>query len=87
MAFAKNQVTSAHVDWRGWKVLPVVVEGYRQLLAELEMVKPNVIVAFGNLAVHALRQGCIVMKPQGPSGIRKWRGLYPAGHNYLIRYT
>lgn len=74
LAFAKNQITPAHRPWRGWNALPIVEEGHRQLLAEIEMVKPNVIIAFGNLALHALRQGCIVMKPQGPSGIRKWRG-------------
>lgn len=74
IAFAKNQITPEHRPWRGWMVKQIVEEGHRQLLAEIEMVKPNVIVAFGNLALHALHQGHIVMKPQGPSGIRKWRG-------------
>ena len=74
IAFARTKVTPAHVPWRGWMVLPIVVEGHRQLLAEIDAVQPNVIVAFGNLALHALRTGCITMKPQGPGGIRKWRG-------------
>lgn len=74
IAYTKDDRTPEHVQWKGWFVKPIVIEGYKQLLAEIEMVKPNVIIPVGNLALHALREGCIKMKPKGPSGILKWRG-------------
>lgn len=78
IAFTKKAFNEApkgtYVDWRGWKVKPIVVEGHRQLLAEIEMVQPNVIVAFGNLSLFALTQNTIKMGVKGPSGILKWRG-------------
>lgn len=76
IAFSKKEITKEHVDWRGWKVKPIVVQGHQQLLAEIEMVKPNVIVPVGNLALHALVDGCIGMSKngKGPTGMKKWRG-------------
>lgn len=76
IAFKKKDITSSHVPWRGWWVLPIVKQGYDALMAEIQAVQPNVIVPVGNLALHALVEGCIKMSKQGkgPSGILKWRG-------------
>ena len=65
IAKAKKDVTPAHVALRDKMVLPIVAEGYAQLLKEIEMVKPNLIIAFGNMAMWALT---------GKWGILKWRG-------------
>lgn len=65
IAMKKKGVTPQHVWMRDKKVLPVVWEGYHQLMAEIEMVQPNLIVAFGNTALWALT---------GHWGILKWRG-------------
>ncbi len=73
-AFAKNKITKEHREWRGWFAKQIVHEGHQQLLAEIQMCQPNIIIAFGNVALHALKLGCIKMKPKGPSGIRNWRG-------------
>lgn len=61
----KRQPSPAHVVFRGIWVLPVVAEGFQKLLAEIELVKPNVIVACGNWPLWALT---------GNRGIRDWRG-------------
>ena len=74
IAFKKDAVTSQHVEWRGLWVLPAVVKGYQALLAEIAAVQPNIIVAFGNLSLHALIEGCISTKNGKMSGILKWRG-------------
>lgn len=70
IAFKKNQRTKEHtplgMEHQLW-VLPIVREGYRQLWAEIEMVKPNLIVPFGNLALWALTQKW---------GVTKWRGSH-----------
>lgn len=50
---------------RGRYVDPIVAAGLRQLEAEINLVKPNVIVALGNSALWALT---------GATGIMKWRG-------------
>lgn len=65
VAMKKKDVTAAHVLMRDKYVTKEVVEGYNELLAEIEMVQPNIIVAFGNLALWALT---------GQWGILKWRG-------------
>ena len=62
---AKKDVTSAHVRLRDKYVLPVVMEGYDELIAELKMVQPNLIITFGNYSMWALT---------GAWGILKWRG-------------
>lgn len=51
--------------FRGRYVDPVVVQGFQQLIAEIELVSPNVIIALGNTALWALT---------GATGILKWRG-------------
>ena len=61
----KNQITEAHVFLKGHWVLPQVAEGYSELLAEIEMVQPNLIIAMGNLALWALTDNW---------SVAKWRG-------------
>jgi uracil-DNA glycosylase len=65
IAFKKKQRTPQHVLLRDKMVLPVVVDGYNQLLSEIQLCQPNVIVTFGNLSMWALT---------GNWGILKWRG-------------
>lgn len=65
IAFKKKDRTHAHTQLRDKWVLPVVAEGYDLLRREIALVKPNVIVAFGNVALWALT---------GQWGITKWRG-------------
>ena len=65
VATKKNQITLAHVKLHGQYVLPQVAEGYAELLVEISMVQPNIIIAFGNLAMFAL---C------GHWSVAKWRG-------------
>lgn len=65
VALKKKDITAAHVPLRDKMVLPVVKQGYEALLCEIAAVKPNVIVAFGNLALWALT---------GEWKITKWRG-------------
>jgi len=65
VAMKKKDRTSAHVQLRDKWVLPPVVEGFKDLLAEIAMVQPNLILAFGNLSMWVLT---------GNWGILKWRG-------------
>ena len=65
IALKKKDITASHIQLRDRWVTHEVVEGYAALLAEIEMVKPNIIVAFGNLALWALT---------GAWGVLKWRG-------------
>lgn len=65
IAKAKKDVTPAHREYRGKWCLPPVIEGANLLAKEIQMVKPNVVVAIGQTALWALT---------GISGITKWRG-------------
>ncbi len=65
IAETKKAVTAKHVALHDKMVLPIVAEGYAQLLQEIKDVQPTVIVAFGNVALWALA---------GPWGVTKWRG-------------
>ena len=65
IAMKKKNRTPAHIQLRDRWVLPTFIAGYSQLLAEIELVQPNLIVAFGNWAMWALT---------GKFGIMKWRG-------------
>ena len=65
LALKKKDITPAHRQLRDKYVLPPIMDGYHELLAEIEMVQPNIIVAFGNLAMWTLT---------GNWGILKWRG-------------
>ncbi len=65
VATKKKDITPAHKGLRDKWVLPIVVDGFNQLYNEIDLVKPNIIVAFGNLSMWALT---------GKWGILKWRG-------------
>lgn len=65
IAASKKAVTPAHVRLRDKWVLPVVKTGEELLWKEISLVKPNLIVAFGNVAMWALT---------GKWGIKSWRG-------------
>lgn len=65
VAEKKKDITSNHVSLKDKHVLPIVAEGYRSLMTEINLVKPKVIVALGNYAMWALT---------GRWGIMKWRG-------------
>ena len=65
VAMKKKDRTLAHVMLRDRYVLPIVRQGYEQLMTEITAVQPNIIIAFGNLAMWALT---------GNWGILKWRG-------------
>ncbi len=65
VAMTKKEIGKEHSLLRDKYVTREVHEGYAELLAEIEMVQPNIIVAFGNLAMWALT---------GQWGILKWRG-------------
>ena len=61
----KKDITHNMVELRGRYVAPILFQGYQQLLKEIELVNPSVIITLGNAAMFAL---C------GRSGITKWRG-------------
>lgn len=65
IALKKKDITPAHRQLRDKYVLAPILDGYKELLTEIQMVQPNIIVAFGNLAMWALT---------GNWGILKWRG-------------
>ncbi len=72
---AKKDVTSDCVLMFDRMVKPVVWEGYQELLKEIELVNPNIIIAFGNLSMWALTGKCSNPGEQAvPSGITSWRG-------------
>jgi len=64
VATKKKDITNAHVLHAGKYVLPAVVAGVEQLRAEVERVRPHVVVTFGNLALWALT---------GQWGAMNWR--------------
>lgn len=65
IAKTKKEVTPEMVVMRDKYVRQVVLKGAELLWQEISMVKPNVIVAFGNVALWALT---------GKWGIKSWRG-------------
>lgn len=65
IAMKKKDITSKHVPLRDKLVLPIIWEGHKQLISEIEACKPNLIIAFGNAAMWALTEKW---------GILKWRG-------------
>lgn len=65
IAKSKKEITSAHIEYRGKWCLPPVIDGAKLLAKELQMVKPEVIIALGNTPLWALT---------GVTGITKWRG-------------
>jgi len=65
VAMRKSDITPQHGLIRDKYVMPPVWDGLEALTREIEMVRPNVIIAFGNLATWALT---------GNWGIMSWRG-------------
>lgn len=61
----KSDRTLQHVNYNDKWVLPAVMEGIELLKREIEMCRPNVIIALGNTALWALT---------GNWGITSWRG-------------
>jgi len=65
IAAKKSDITPQHLLVRDKFVLPCVRDGLEMLKREIEMCQPNVIIAFGNVALWALT---------GNWGVVNWRG-------------
>ena len=65
MAMTIKARTTRHVQLHGRYVEPELMAGYRRLLQEIAMVKPNLIITCGTLPLWALT---------GAYGVTKWRG-------------
>lgn len=61
----KKDITLQHVNFQGRMCLPAVIDGIEMLKREIELCRPNVIIALGNTALWALT---------GQRGITNWRG-------------
>ncbi len=61
----KKDIKPNMVSFRGSLVDPILVKGYDALVGEINLVKPNVIVALGSASLWAL---------SGAEGVLKWRG-------------
>lgn len=64
VAMKKKDITDDHILFNGRYVRRSVTEGIEELRAEIALVKPNVIIAMGNLALFALT---------GQWGVNSWR--------------
>jgi DNA polymerase I-like protein with 3'-5' exonuclease and polymerase domains/uracil-DNA glycosylase len=65
IALTKKAITFDHVEYNGRQVLPILRDQIQILKDEIARVKPNVIVALGNVAMWALT---------GQWGLTAWRG-------------
>jgi len=65
IAYKKKDITKEHKLFRDKYVKSQIVYGYDLLYKEINLVKPNLIIALGNVAMWALT---------GEWGIGKWRG-------------
>lgn len=65
IAQRKSDISAQHIMMRDKFVLPAVRDGFELLKREIEMCQPNVIIAFGNVALWALT---------GQWGVTSWRG-------------
>jgi len=65
IAMKKKDISGQHIMFRDKFVLPCVRDGIELLKREIEMCRPNVILALGNIATWALT---------GKWGITSWRG-------------
>lgn len=54
VASKNKEIGPSHKLWQGKHVHPLVLEGVEELMQEIRRVRPNVIVAMGNLALFAL---------------------------------
>jgi DNA polymerase I-like protein with 3'-5' exonuclease and polymerase domains/uracil-DNA glycosylase len=80
VALSKKAVTPNHVPLHDRMVLPCVQRGLGSLLRDIELVRPDVILALGNGVLFALT---------GKWGIKSWRGSIlefttPSGHKCLV---
>lgn len=64
VALKKKDIGQGYQIFNGRPVHPLVMQGIAELKQEIELVKPNVIVAMGNLALFALT---------GQWGVNSWR--------------
>lgn len=65
LAMRKSDISPHHVGVRDKYVLPPIADGIERLKREIELCRPNVIIALGNVALWALT---------GNWGIMSWRG-------------
>lgn len=65
VAMRKKDITQYHKPYRDKYVTPEILEGVALLQKEVKLCNPNVILAFGNVALWVLT---------GEWGIKKWRG-------------
>jgi uracil-DNA glycosylase len=65
IAEKKKDITASHTLWKGKYVTRQIIDGYTRLMQEIELVKPNVIIACGNAPTWALT---------GAWGVMKWHG-------------
>ena len=64
VALTKSKITPKHTLFNGKYVTQEVIDGVRQLEADIDRIQPNVVVAMGNLALWALT---------GEWGVTNWR--------------
>lgn len=77
---AKKYITPHHVPLHDRMVLPCVPRGLQSLIRDIELVRPDVILALGNGSLFALT---------GKWGIKSWRSSIleytsPSGHKCLV---
>lgn len=65
IADKKKDILPTHVPIRGRWVMPIVRDGIYRLYQELALVRPNIVIALGNVALWSLT---------GAWGVLKWRG-------------
>jgi len=65
IAEKKKDITAGHTLWKGKYVTRQIIDGYERLMQEIELVKPNIIIACGNAPTWALT---------GAWGVMKWHG-------------
>lgn len=65
IAMTKKEITKDHNPFRGKMVRRQIIEGCELLKKEISLVKPNIIITFGNTPLWALT---------GEWGVTKWRG-------------
>ena len=65
VALKKKDIGPGHQLLQDKYCLSPIIEGHKELLLEIEMVQPNIIIAMGNLALWMLT---------GHWGVLKWRG-------------
>jgi len=80
VAASKKAITPRHVPLHNRMVLPCVVDGLRALERDIDLVKPDVVLAVGNGALFSLT---------GKWGIKSWRSSLleytsPGGHKCIV---